>query len=580
MEMVNLTINGIPVKAPKGSTILDAARHTGIEIPTLCFMKEINEIGACRMCVVEVKGARNLVAACVHPIAEGMEVQTNTPKLLESRKRTLELILSDHEKKCLSCVRSGKCELQELCQELGVADEEYFAGESNHYELDTSAPHMIRDNNKCILCRRCSAVCEKVQTVGVIGPNNRGFATLIGSPFDMGLGDTSCVACGQCIAACPTGALYEKDNTDDVLAAIADPDKHVVVQPAPAVRAALGEEFGYPMGTDVEGKMAAALRRIGFDKVFDTNFSADLTIMEEAHEFLDRVKNGGVLPLMTSCSPGWVKYCEHYYPDQIAHLSSCKSPQQMFGAIAKTYYAEKMGIDPKKIVCVSVMPCTAKKFELGREDQDAAGVPDVDISITTRELARLIRKVGIDFRSLPEEGFDDPLGESTGAGVIFGATGGVMEAALRTAVETLTGEELQNVEFKEVRGTEGIKEATYNVAGMDINVAVASGLSNAKIIMDKIRSGESNYHFVEIMCCPGGCVNGGGQPQVHADVRNFEDVRAIRAKVLYDNDAAKPVRKSHENPSIKRLYEEYLGEPGSEKAHHLLHTTYVKRTVN
>ena len=580
MENVNLKINGIDVSAPAGSTILEAARIAGIKIPTLCFLKEINEIGACRMCVVEVKGARNLVAACVHPIAEGMEVQTNTPKLLESRKRTLELILSDHEKKCLSCVRSGKCELQELCQELGVADEEYFAGESNHYELDTSAPHMIRDNNKCILCRRCSAVCEKVQTVGVIGPNNRGFATLIGSPFDMGLGDTSCVACGQCIAACPTGALYEKDNTDDVLAAIADPDKHVVVQPAPAVRAALGEEFGYPMGTDVEGKMAAALRRIGFDKVFDTNFSADLTIMEEAHEFLDRVKHGGVLPLMTSCSPGWVKYCEHYYPDQIAHLSSCKSPQQMFGAIAKTYYAEKMGIDPKKIVCVSVMPCTAKKFELGREDQDAAGVPDVDISITTRELARLIRKVGIDFRSLPEEGFDDPLGESTGAGVIFGATGGVMEAALRTAVETLTGEELQNVEFKEVRGTEGIKEATYNVAGMDINVAVASGLSNAKIIMDKIRSGESNYHFVEIMCCPGGCVNGGGQPQVHADVRNFEDVRAIRAKVLYDNDAAKPVRKSHENPSIKRLYEEYLGEPGSEKAHHLLHTTYVKRTVN
>lgn len=580
MENVNLKINGIDVSAPAGSTILEAARIAGIKIPTLCFLKEINEIGACRMCVVEVKGARNLVAACVHPIAEGMEVQTNTPKLLESRKRTLELILSDHEKKCLSCVRSGKCELQELCQELGVADEEYFAGESNHYELDTSAPHMIRDNNKCILCRRCSAVCEKVQTVGVIGPNNRGFATLIGSPFDMGLGDTSCVACGQCIAACPTGALYEKDNTDDVLAAISDPDKHVVVQPAPAVRAALGEEFGYPMGTDVEGKMAAALRRIGFDKVFDTNFSADLTIMEEAHEFLDRVKNGGVLPLMTSCSPGWVKYCEHYYPDQIAHLSSCKSPQQMFGAIAKTYYAEKMGIDPKKIVCVSVMPCTAKKFELGREDQDAAGVPDVDISITTRELARLIRKVGIDFRSLPEEGFDDPLGESTGAGVIFGATGGVMEAALRTAVETLTGEELQNVEFKEVRGTEGIKEATYNVAGMDINVAVASGLSNAKIIMDKIRSGESNYHFVEIMCCPGGCVNGGGQPQVHADVRNFEDVRAIRAKVLYDNDAAKPVRKSHENPSIKRLYEEYLGEPGSEKAHHLLHTTYVERTVN
>lgn len=580
MENVNVKINGISVSVPAGSTILEAAHIAGIKIPTLCFLKEINEIGACRMCVVEVKGARNLVAACVHPVSEGMEVLTNTPLLIESRKRTLELILSDHEKKCLSCVRSGKCELQELCQELGVADEDYFAGETNHYEPDTSATHMVRDNNKCILCRRCSAVCEKVQAVGVIGPNNRGFATFIGSAFDMGLGDTSCVSCGQCIAACPTGALYEKDFIDEVLAAIADPTKHVVVQPAPSVRAALGEEFGYPMGTDVEGKMAAALRRIGFDKVFDTNFSADLTIMEEAHEFIERVQNGGVLPMMTSCSPGWVKYCEHYYPDQLAHLSSCKSPQQMFGAITKTYYAEKMGIDPKDIVCVSVMPCTAKKFEVGREDQNAAGVPDVDISITTRELARLIRKVGIDFRSLPDEGFDDPLGESTGAGVIFGATGGVMEAALRTAVETLTGEELENVEFHEVRGTEGIKEATYNVAGMDVKVAVASGLTNAKVIMDKIRAGEADYHFVEIMCCPGGCVNGGGQPQVHADVRNFEDVRAIRAKVLYDNDAAKTLRKSHENPSIQRVYEEYLGEPGSEKAHHILHTTYVERRIN
>lgn len=580
MENISLKINGINVSAPAGSTILEAARIAGIKIPTLCFLKEINEIGACRMCIVEVKGARNLVAACVHPINEGMEVLTNTPKIIESRKRTLELILSDHQKKCLSCVRNGKCELQELCQELGVADEDYFEGESNHYDLDTSAAHMIRDNNKCILCRRCSAVCEKVQTVGVIGPNNRGFDTFIGSPFEMGLGDTSCVSCGQCIAACPTGALYEKDFTDDVLAAIADPNKHVLVQTAPAVRAALGEEFGYPMGTDVEGKMAAALRRIGFDKVFDTDFSADLTIMEEAHEFLDRVQNGGVLPIITSCSPGWVKYCEHYYPEQLDHLSSCKSPQQMFGAIAKTYYAEKFNIDPKDIVCVSVMPCTAKKFELGRDDENAAGVPDVDISITTRELARLIRKTGINFRSLPDEDFDEPLGESTGAGVIFGATGGVMEAALRTAVEKLTGEELPSLDFKEVRGTDGIKEASYNVAGMDVKVAVASGLSNAKVIMDKIRNGEADYHFVEIMCCEGGCVNGGGQPQVHADIRNFEDVRAIRAKVLYDNDAAKTIRKSHENPSVKRVYDEYLGEPGSEKAHHILHTTYVKRSIN
>ena len=566
MENVNLKINGLDVSAPAGSTILEAAHIAGIRIPTLCFLKEINEIGACRMCIVEVKGARNLVAACVHPINEGMEVRTNTPELIAARKRTLELILSDHDKKCLSCVRSGNCELQALCQELGVADENYFSGEVNHYELDTSAAHMVRDNNKCILCRRCSAVCEKSQAVGVIGPNQRGFATFIGSPFEMGLGETSCVSCGQCIAACPTGALYEKDFVDDVLAAIEDPKKHVVVQPAPSVRAALGEEFGYPMGTDVEGKMAAALRRIGFDKVFDTDFSADLTIMEEAHEFIERVKNGGVLPMMTSCSPGWVKYCEHYFPDLLDHLSSCKSPQQMFGAVTKTYYAEKAGIDPKDIVCVSIMPCTAKKFEIGRDDQAAAGVPDVDISLTTRELARLIRKVGIDFRSLPDEGFD--------------ATGGVMEAALRTAVETLTGEELLDVEFTEVRGTDGIKEATYHVADMDVKVAVASGLSNAKQILEKVRAGEADYHFIEIMCCPGGCVNGGGQPQVHADVRNFEDVRAIRAKVLYDNDAAKTLRKSHDNPSIKKLYEEYLGAPGSEKAHHILHTSYVKRTIN
>jgi len=580
MGDITIKINGMDVTAPAGSTILEAARLAHIEIPTLCYLKDINEIGACRMCVVEVKGARTLVTACVYPINEGMEVWTNTPKVIESRKKTLQLLLSNHRKECLSCVRSGNCELQQLCRDLGVTDEHKYDGEMLESEIDTSAAHMIRDNSKCILCRRCVAVCEKVQGIGVIGANERGFKTYIGSAFDMGLGETSCVSCGQCIAVCPTGALREKDYIDEVLAAVADPDKYVCVQTAPSVRAALGEEFGYPMGTDVEGKMAAALRRIGFDKVFDTDFSADLTIMEEAHEFLDRVQNGGVLPMITSCSPGWIKYCEHYFPDMTEHLSSCKSPQQMFGAVLKTYYAEKMGIDPKKIVSVSIMPCTAKKFEIGRPDQSAASVPDVDYALTTRELARMIKRLGIRFNELPDEGFDDPLGESTGAAVIFGATGGVMEAALRTAVETLTGESLPNPEFVDVRGTEGIKEATYNVAGMDVKVAVASGLGNARKLLERVKSGEAEYHFIEIMGCPGGCVNGGGQPQVSGTVRNTVDVQGIRAKVLYDNDAAKTIRKSHENPSIKKVYEEYFGEPGSHKAHEVLHTTYVKRSVN
>ena len=580
MENITIKINGMEVSAPKGSTILEAARLAHIEIPTLCYLKEINEIGACRMCVVEVKGAKSLVVSCVYPINEGMEVWTNTPKVLDSRRKTLQLLLSNHDRKCLSCVRSGNCELQQLCKELGVEDDGYYDGEKTPSEIDDSAAHMLRDNSKCILCRRCVAVCEKVQGIGVIGANMRGFATFIGSPFDMGLGETSCVSCGQCIAVCPTGALQEKDCTDQVLAAISDPAKHVIVQTAPSVRAALGEEFGYPIGTNTEGKMVAALRRIGFDKVFDTDFAADLTIMEEAHEFIERVKNGGVLPLITSCSPGWVKYCEHYFPDMTENLSSCKSPQQMFGAIAKSYYAEKAGIDPKDIVSVSVMPCTAKKFEIGRDNQAANGMPDVDFAMTTRELARLIRKCGIKFQNLPDEDFDTPLGLSTGAGTIFGATGGVMEAALRTAVETLTGEELENVDFTEVRGTKGIKEATYHVAGMDVKVAVASGLGNARELLNRVKNGETSYHFIEIMGCPGGCVNGGGQPQQPGWVRNTTDIRALRAKVLYDDDKADTIRKSHENPAIKELYETYLGEPGSEKAHHLLHTTYVKRKIN
>ena len=580
MEQYTVKINGIEVTAPKGTTILEAARMAGVTIPTLCYLKDINAIGACRICVVEVKGARGLCAACVYPIAPNMEVFTHTPRVVAYRKKTLELILSDHNCSCLSCVRSGNCELQTLCREYGVENENAYAGDKNPSELDESAVHMVRDNSKCILCRRCVAACEKNQGIGVIGANERGFKTKIGCAFEMDLADTSCVSCGQCIAVCPTGALYEKSCIDDVFAAIADPDKYVVVQTAPAVRAGLAEEFGYPIGTNAQGKMAAALRRLGFDKVFDTNFGADLTIMEEANEFLERVQNGGKLPLITSCSPGWVKFCEHYYPEFTENLSSCKSPQQMQGAITKSYFAEKMGIDPKKIVSVSVMPCTAKKFEIGRENQSGAGLPDMDYTMTTRELARMIKRAGIRYQDLPEEDFDHPLGEGTGAAVIFGATGGVMEAALRTAVERLTGETLPRPDFVDVRGVDGIKEATYNVAGMEVKIAVASGLANAAKVLDMVKSGEKNYHFIEIMACPGGCVNGGGQPQVHASVRNFVDIRAERAKVLYNLDEANVIRKSHENPEIIKLYDEFLGKPGSHKAHELLHTTYVKRVVN
>ncbi|EWM53604.1 NADH-dependent [FeFe] hydrogenase, group A6 [Ruminococcus flavefaciens] len=580
MENITVKINGVELEVPKGTTVLEAAHMAGFEIPTLCYMKEINEIGACRICVTEVNEGRGfrLVAGCVYPCSNNMEILTSSPKVIESRKRTLELILSTHDRKCLSCVRSGNCELQKLAKDYGVEDATVYDGVKNEYEVDNSAPHMYRDNNKCILCRRCVAVCAKTQGIGVIGANERGFKTYIGSAFDMGLGETSCVSCGQCIAVCPVGALSEKDYTKEVMAAIADPEKTVLVQTAPAVRAGLGECFGNPIGTNAEGKMAAALRRLGFDKVFDTDFAADLTIMEEATEFLDRFSNGGTLPLITSCSPGWIKFCEHYYPDLLDHLSSCKSPQQMFGATAKTYYAQKMGIDPKNLVMVSIMPCTAKKFEIGRPDQNAAGVPDVDYALTTRELGRMIERAGILFNSLPEEKFDDPLGISTGAAVIFGATGGVMEAALRTAVYTLTGENV--TDLPEVRGTKDIKEATYDVAGNKVKVIVTSGLANARKVLDDIRAGKCDAQFIEIMACPGGCVNGGGQPQVPMGIRNFVDIREERAKVLYNLDKSMPLRQSHENPAIKKVYEEFFEKPGSHKAHEVLHTSYVKRKVN
>ena len=576
MEMVNIKINNMPLSVPKGISILEAARTAGIEIPTLCYLKKINEIGACRICMVEVKGARSLVTACVYPVNEGMEIFTNTERVRKSRKTTLELILSTHDRKCLSCIRSGTCELQQLCKEFGVDDEGRFDGANPVHEYDDSAIHMIRDNGKCILCRRCVAACQ-AQHISVIGANARGFDTHIGSAFEKPLDSVACVSCGQYIVNCPTGAIYEKDDTAKVLEAINDPEKFVVVHTAPSIRVTLGECFGMHIGTNVQGKMVAALRRLGFDKVFDTDFGADLTIVEEANEFLGRVQNGGVLPMITSCSPGWIKYCEHYYPDMLDHLSTCKSPQQMSGAIIKTWYAEKMGIDPKDIVVVGIMPCTAKKFETKRDDQAASGYPDVDYSLTTRELGRMIESAGIYFKHLPDEEFDNPLGDSTGAAVIFGATGGVMEAALRTAVEKLSGEELKSLDFTEVRGTDGIKEASYTVNGMEVKVCVVSGLANANTIMEKVKNGTADYHFIEIMGCPGGCVNGGGQPIQHAVVRNFVDLRARRAAALYEADKDMPLRKSHESEAVKRLYAEFLGEPGSHKAHEVLHTSYVAR---
>ena len=577
MAMVNLTIDGVKVSVEAGTTILKAAHAAGIKIPTLCWLKDINEIGACRMCVVDC-GARALAAACVMPVSEGMVVKTNTPQVRAARKSVLELILSNHERKCLSCVRSQNCELQRLAKELGV-DESKFDGKNIEYPLDMLSPSIIRDPNKCILCRRCVSVCRNVQKIGAIGAVNRGFKTVIAPAFEKSIVETNCVYCGQCITSCPVGALREKDDTDKVWDAISDPEKIVVVQPAPAVRVALGEEFGMPIGTRVTGKMSQALKRLGFDKVFDTDFGADLTIMEEATELLSRIKNGGALPMFTSCSPGWVKYLEHNFPEMLPNMSTCKSPMQMEGAIIKTYWAEQAGIDPNKIVVVAVMPCTSKKFEASRPEMEIDGMRAVDISITTRELARMIKEARIEFTKLPdEECFDELVSESTGAAPIFGATGGVMEAALRTAADVLEGKSIENVEYHAVRGLEGIKEATVTLGGLEIKAAIAHSTGAAKELIQRIKSGEADYAFVEVMACPGGCVNGGGQPIVEAFKRLDVDPRAARAAGLYAEDEAKTIRKSHENPDIQKLYKEYLGEPNGHRAHELLHTHYTDRS--
>ena len=585
MDMIKVKINGREYAVEKGATVLEAAKAAHIDIPTLCYLKDINEIGACRLCLVEVSERRGpamgpfrMVTACVYPCTDGMEIKTNTTRIAESRRMNLELLLSNHEKKCLSCVRSTNCELQTLCREYGV-DQSRFEGVVNRYEVDDKSP-IIRDNNKCILCRRCVATCAKVQGIGVIGANNRGFDTYIGSAFGEALADTSCINCGQCIVACPVGALYERDDTDKVFEALADPDKHVLICAAPSVRAQIGECFGYEPGTDTEGKMVAALKALGFDGVFDMNLTADLTIVEEATELVGRIQNKGVLPMITSCSPGWIKFCEHYFPDFVDNLSTCKSPQQMFGAVVKTYYAEKMGWDPKDIYMVSAIPCTAKKFEVTRPDECAAGVPDIDVAITTREVGRMIQKAGINFRALEDEKFDDPFAIGSGAGAIFGATGGVMEAALRYAAEIILGKKLEKVDFTEVRGTEGIKLASYKLGDMNVKVAVASSTGMAKKLLNMIKAGDETVKdviFIEIMGCPGGCVNGGGQPIQPAKVRMDTDLRAVRAAVLYRDDAEETLRKSQDNLAVQVLYKEFFGEPNSHKAHEILHTSYIKR---
>ncbi len=575
-NLVNLTIDGVKVKAKKGTTILEAAKHAGIDIPTLCFLKDINEVGDCRMCIVEVEGRRGFATSCIQTVEEGMVVHTHTPNVLEARHVILDLIISNHAKDCLTCTRSGNCELQALAVKFNVLHVE-FPGEMSKHKIDNVSPSIVRDFNKCILCRRCVAACKKVQKIGAIDCINRGFESCISTVGDHSLNDVNCTNCGQCIEACPTGALHEKETIDDVWVKLKDPDTYVVVETAPSVRVALGEEFGMPIGTNVTGKMVTALKRLGFDKVFDTNTGADFTIMEEANEFIERFKENDNLPMITSCSPGWVKFIEMNYPELLPHLSTCKSPQQMLGALVKTYFAKKSGIDPKKIYMVSVMPCIAKKFERQRQEMKNNGLYDVDNVITTRELSRMIKQANIEFTQLTDSTFDNPMGEATGAGAIFGTTGGVMEAALRTAQDILTGQDLPKIDFEQVRGGEGIKRATVNIAGKDIKVVAASGLANAREIMEEIKSGKADYQFVEIMACPGGCVMGGGQPIKNSKIRREIDVRKLRADALYSIDEKSVIRKSHENPVVKQVYTEYLEEPGGYRSHKLLHTHYVER---
>lgn len=578
MNTVKLKINGNEYEVEANQTVLQAVRKVGIQVPSLCFLKDINQSGACRVCVVEIKGLRSLVTSCNIPVTEGMEIQTHSKRVINSRRKTVELILSNHSKDCLSCIRNQNCELQSLAQEMNVRHT-YIKGALAKRTLDEAAPGIVRDTSKCILCGRCIEQCKKTQGLGILNFIDRGFETKVGPVFDRSFNDVNCMQCGQCITVCPVGALSEKEEIHDVIAALNDPTKVVVVQTAPAVRASLGEEFGMPIGTRVTGKMVAALRLIGFDRVYDTNYAADLTIMEEGTEFIHRLQNKGTLPLLTSCSPGWIRYMEFEYPDLIPNVSSCKSPHMMFGAILKSYFAQTKNVDPKDVYVVSIMPCTAKKEEKTRLNH-TTHMRDVDAVLTTRELGRLIKLYGIDFDSLPDEEFDqDMFGEYTGASVIFGATGGVMEAALRTVTELLTKKPLDNVDFVALRGHEGVKEAALDINGLTVRVAVAHSMKLAKPLLDEIRAGTSPYHFIEIMGCPGGCVNGGGQSIINANVRNVvgNSYMKVRANALYDEDVSRQFRKSHENKQIQALYENFLHEPGSHIAHELLHTHYVAK---